>query len=181
MPWRNGGGVTRQLHVEGGDPFDWRLSAATIAHDGPFSSFPDIDRILVLLQGDGVRLRFDDDGSHVVLDRPGASCAFAGERAVDAELIGGHTVDLNLMWRRDRYSAVVQHDPADAIGDITVVHVVAGTATVSAAGNAAAHLLGAGDSAWWERGDAIGAVGDGAAMLVCFSLTRRRPLPVQHR
>ncbi|MFM2183342.1 MAG: hypothetical protein RJB61_1636 [Actinomycetota bacterium] len=172
MPWRNGGGVTRQLHVEGGDPFDWRLSAATIAHDGPFSSFPDIDRILVLLQGDGVRLRFDDDGSHVVLDRPGAACAFAGERAVDAELLGGPTVDLNLMWRRDRYSAAVQHDPADASADLTVVHVVAGTASVRVAGNADPILLGAGDSAWWEQCDEIGAVADGAAMVVCFALTR---------
>lgn len=173
VPWRNGGGLTRELHVAGSDPFDWRLSAATIPGDGPFSSFPGIDRILVLLQGDGVRLRFGDDGSHALLDRPGAACAFAGERAVDAELLGGPTVDLNLMWRRDRYTAAVHDDPAAASADIAVVHVAAGTATVRAPGQAAPVGLGAGDSAWWERHDRCAAVADEGASVIRFVLTRR--------
>ena len=40
-PWRNGGGVTRELAALGGAGGDllWRLSIATVNADGPFSTF----------------------------------------------------------------------------------------------------------------------------------------------
>jgi environmental stress-induced protein Ves len=42
QPWRNGGGVRRDL-LEGPDAADWlwRVSVADIGADGPFSSYPD--------------------------------------------------------------------------------------------------------------------------------------------
>lgn len=44
MPWKNGGGVTVEIaiHPPGAsvNAFDWRISMATVAQDGPFSSFP---------------------------------------------------------------------------------------------------------------------------------------------
>ncbi len=60
MPWKNGGGVTVEIaiHPQGAsvDDFDWRVSMATVASDGPFSVFPGIDRTLSVLEGDGILL-----------------------------------------------------------------------------------------------------------------------------
>ena len=60
-PWKNGGGTTRQVACwppgAGSDDFDWRVSIATIAASGPFSTFPGIDRTIMLLDGPGVHLR----------------------------------------------------------------------------------------------------------------------------
>ncbi|HNM98403.1 MAG TPA: HutD family protein, partial [Marmoricola sp.] len=42
VPWRNGGGSTREYFKVGGDDFDWRLSVAQIVQPGPFSAFPGI-------------------------------------------------------------------------------------------------------------------------------------------
>ena len=62
--WRNGGGWTREIHAEPADAGDWgwRLSIAEITADGPFSTFEGVDRELVLLAGEGLRLRFEDGG-----------------------------------------------------------------------------------------------------------------------
>jgi environmental stress-induced protein Ves len=41
MPWKNGGGVTRELLAwPGGGDWQVRISVAEIEADGPFSSFP---------------------------------------------------------------------------------------------------------------------------------------------
>src|SRR5690606_23181136 len=61
--WRNGLGWTREIHAHRSDPagdWTWRLSIAEIERDGPFSAFPGVDRALVLLRGNGMRLRFGD-------------------------------------------------------------------------------------------------------------------------
>ncbi|MFN9927385.1 MAG: HutD family protein, partial [Phenylobacterium sp.] len=50
VPWKNGGGITRELAVwppgASFDDFVWRVSMAEVHQDGPFSSFPGVDRIL---------------------------------------------------------------------------------------------------------------------------------------
>jgi len=50
MPWKNGGGETVEIAISpqgaGLADFDWRVSMATVASDGPFSVFPGIDRTL---------------------------------------------------------------------------------------------------------------------------------------
>jgi hypothetical protein len=110
--WRNGHGWTREVlrMPEGAEDWDWRLSIAEIERDGPFSSFPGIERELVLLHGNGVRLRFDDGEVREVVP-PHGRVRFAGERALTGELIDGPTHDLNLMWRRDRIDAELWHRP----------------------------------------------------------------------
>ena len=57
QPWRNGGGLTRELLAWPGSG-DWvlRVSVADIEADGPFSAFPGIDRWFTVLSGAGVRL-----------------------------------------------------------------------------------------------------------------------------
>ena len=58
QPWRNGGGVTREL-LAWPQAADWRLrvSVADIERDGPFSPFPGVDRWFAVIEGDGVELR----------------------------------------------------------------------------------------------------------------------------
>ncbi len=63
MPWKNGGGETVEIAVfppgAGVDDFDWRISMATVASDGPFSIFPGIDRTLSILDGAGLSLKME--------------------------------------------------------------------------------------------------------------------------
>lgn len=102
MPWKNGGGVTRELfklpHPREPERFLMRLSIATVAASGPFSAFPGVDRTLVLLEGEGMALE-REGAPEVVLarDRP---FAFAGEEPFVGRLPGGPVRDFNLMVDR---------------------------------------------------------------------------------
>ncbi|MDE2289871.1 MAG: HutD family protein [Burkholderiales bacterium] len=102
MPWKNGGGTTRELAVfpagAGFDDFVWRVSVADVAQSGPFSALPGVDREIVLLEGEGMLLH----GEHLThpLVKSFEPHAFAGETPVEATLCGGATRDLNLMTRR---------------------------------------------------------------------------------
>lgn len=105
QPWRNGGGVTREL-LAWPDAAHWclRLSVADIEQDGPFSAFPGIERWFAVLTGEGVRLGVP---AHVVTARD-LPFQFDGAAAPDCKLIGGPTRDLNLMVRRDAALAWMQ-------------------------------------------------------------------------
>lgn len=109
--WKNGLGWTREIiRVPDDDRWQWRLSIAEIERDSPFSAFPGIDRELVLLSGNGLRLRFDD-GETNTLHPPHDRIRFDGERDVTSELIDGPTHDFNLMWRRGAIEAHLWHRP----------------------------------------------------------------------
>lgn len=109
--WKNGLGWTREIiRVPDGEDWQWRLSIAEIEQDAAFSSFPGIDRELVLLHGNGLRLKFDE-ADVVELQPPHGRCRFAGEREVTGELVDGPTHDFNLMWRRDSMDAELLHRP----------------------------------------------------------------------
>lgn len=136
--WRNGCGWTREIHARAAthphSGWDWRLSIAEIEQDAPFSAFSGIDRELVLLAGNGLRLRFDDGQVHELLPPHGRLC-FAGERAVRGELLDGPTQDFNLMWRRDAVDAQLWHRPLVGPmvvfaepGTVWAIHLIAGQA-----------------------------------------------------
>ena len=110
--WKNGLGWTREVlrWPLGPDDWDWRISIAEVDKGGPFSSFPGVERELVLLSGEGMRLNFED-GEIVDLHPPHGRHRFAGERALEAELLAGPTQDFNLMWRRGRVEASLLHRP----------------------------------------------------------------------
>src|SRR3546814_20648625 len=100
MPWKNGGGETVEIAVfppdAGFDDFGWRISMATVATDGPFSSFPGIDRTLSILNGSGIEL--DIAGrSPVLLDRGSEPCLFPADLATIVRLIDGPITDPNVM------------------------------------------------------------------------------------
>jgi len=103
-PWKNGGGVTREIVCwppgAGMDRFDWRISIAHIASDGPFSAFAGVDRVITLLEGAGVRLHTADHAIDHRLDTPLAPFAFAGEAPIQADLLNGDCHDFNVMTRR---------------------------------------------------------------------------------
>lgn len=111
MPWKNGGGTTTEIAVapEGAslDDFDWRISMAHVGQDGPFSSFPGIDRTLSVLTGTGITLAFGD-GERVRLDATSAPYPFAADRAVEGLLVNGPIDDLNVMSRRGRWQHRVE-------------------------------------------------------------------------
>lgn len=169
MPWRNGGGVTRELarHPRDGD-FAWRLSVAEVASDGPFSEFPGVDRILVLLSGAGMDLELLDEGEVVRLRPPYGEHRFAGEMSIRARLVDGPTTDLNLMWRRDRFdvSHRLLEAPAgyDPVGRVMVLVVLAGEVTLA-------------DGTPLQRGDAVesdeGVSLGGAGTVSIFVLDQR--------
>lgn len=113
IPWKNGGGVTREVAVwppgAGFETFDWRLSMADIAQDGPFSLLPGVDRVLILMQGAGLVL----EGVAPAAMAPGDRADFPGEAAVTGRLTAGPVRDLNLMLRRGRMAGEVRLNPPD--------------------------------------------------------------------
>lgn len=106
-PWRNGGGVTRELAAwPAQGEWAWRMSVAEVAGSGPFSRFDGVTRWFAVLRGAGVVLnvRTPSDGGEVgsnahrvtVKDPP---LCFDGGAATNCQLIDGSTQDFNLMVR----------------------------------------------------------------------------------
>jgi environmental stress-induced protein Ves len=137
VPWRNGGGVTRELLAwPGADDWRVRMSVADVAQDGPFSRFEGVRRWFSVLEGAGVRLRLE--GAAHELTRSSAPFAFDGGAACDCELLAGPTRDFNLMLhgapgRMLRLEA--QHFSAHGKGDLVAVYTGASPATAALAGD----------------------------------------------
>jgi len=109
MPWKNGGGFTEEITRDAGDGLDgfgWRLSIADIEASGGFSSFAGYQRIITVLQGDGMRLTVDGAPSRPLL--PFDAYAFSGESHVSCTLLGGPIRDFNLIYAPGRYRARLQ-------------------------------------------------------------------------
>jgi len=103
VPWKNGGGMTREILREPAEPaaFDWRLSLATIDAPGPFSAFDGYHRTLVLVSGAGVELNFAQHGTSR-LTTPGQTVSFDGAWQTSCTLLDGSSTDLNLIVSADR-------------------------------------------------------------------------------
>ena len=107
QPWKNGGGSTTRLAVEGeGERWLWRLSAADVEQSGPFSDFSGYERTIMLLDGGGMDLEID--GRVMTLGTPFEPFVFDGGAKTHCTLRAGPVRDLNLMVDRRRASASVQ-------------------------------------------------------------------------
>jgi environmental stress-induced protein Ves len=110
-PWKNSGGSTTEIAMEPPgaslDTFDWRISVASIATDGPFSKFPGIDRTLAVVKGKGLLLTIGSSTA-VSLERGSDPIAFDGDVPTSAHLTQGEIIDLNVMTRRRRLSHRLQ-------------------------------------------------------------------------
>ncbi|MFC9848129.1 HutD family protein [Streptomyces sp. NPDC060223] len=102
VPWRNGGGVTREILASpegaGMGDFVWRVSLAEVAADGPFSAFPEVDRILTVVEGAGMDLTVG--GERRLVNSRYVPQDFRGDVPTDCRLLDGPVVNLNVMWRR---------------------------------------------------------------------------------
>ena len=129
QPWRNGGGVTREL-LAWPTASDWkvRLSVADVQAAGPFSRFEGVERWFAVLEGAGVVLCID--GAQQRVPAGGAPVRFDGATPVHCELVEGATRDFNLMgapgrcrlqrvrqelaWRADAGTLVALYSHAQA-------------------------------------------------------------------
>lgn len=108
VAWKNGGGVTREIAASPGATtagFDWRVSLADVAADGPFSVFPGVDRTLTVVEGAGMDLLVG--GEHHIVDEPLWPHDFPGDLETEGRLLAGPVRNLNVMYRRDRTKAEV--------------------------------------------------------------------------
>ena len=109
MPWRNGGGTTQEVACNPGGSaaaFDWRLSLADVGQDGGFSAFTGCQRIITVLEGQGIELTVD--GQRQAPLGPRAAYAFSGDARVDCRLLGGPVRDFNLIYAPARFHARLQ-------------------------------------------------------------------------
>jgi len=124
-PWRNGGGMTRELAAwptQGA--WRWRMSVAEVTASGPFSRFEGITRWFAVLKGAGVvldvRTPSDSDNpgpcEHRLTVADPALC-FDGDDTTHCQLLGGPTQDFNLMVHDDCLPARMVR----VVGDLTVL------------------------------------------------------------
>lgn len=103
-PWKNGGGVMADIaasaaRTPSGDPV-WRVSMARVERDGAFSHFADVDRVMMLLAGEGLDLAVEGSGLlSVRVGEPAVS--FPGDRPTRGLPIGGTVLNLNVMVHRE--------------------------------------------------------------------------------
>ena len=130
MPWANGRGTTLEIIAfPTPEAWTWRLSLATVADDGPFSSLPGVVRFIAVAEGAGMVLTIDGVEHRLAKFE---AMAFSGGAATLCALIDGPIRDLNLMVRRD--------GPAPDADELRVERIRRGT-TVTAAGAVAMVVL----------------------------------------
>ncbi|MFV5362115.1 HutD family protein [Acinetobacter oleivorans] len=107
MLWKNGAGFTLEIARSQGDAdFDWRISMADVTTSGPFSLFPNKQRIISVLDGKGMVLHVDDLPAKTL--NQGDIFAFHGESQVQSELVDGAIRDLNLIYDSAKFHARFQ-------------------------------------------------------------------------
>ena len=141
IPWKNGRGIAHQIAASpagaGYDNFDWQVSRPEIAADGPFSSFPGLDRQFMLVTGNGLTLKIRSSTDGLSFDRPIDAplepFAFRGEWEVECVLRDGPVQVFNVMSRRGRagarleiVEAVAARPIAKPAGETLLVYVARG-------------------------------------------------------
>jgi environmental stress-induced protein Ves len=113
-PWRNGGGVTRELasHPKVASAqdgaWDWRVSIADVSKAGDFSTFPGMERVITIIDGELLLLTVDGEEHPLEKYRP---FRFSGEAASSATLPTGDIRDLNVIARASAfkgYTSIVE-------------------------------------------------------------------------
>ncbi|HET9348929.1 MAG TPA: HutD family protein [Arthrobacter sp.] len=97
-PWRNGGGVTRELASHpAAAGWDWRVSIADVSKAGDFSAYPGMDRVLTVVEGELLLLSVDGAEHPLEKYRP---FRFSGDAAATGALPTGDIRDLNVITRQ---------------------------------------------------------------------------------
>ena len=104
-PWKNGGGVTHEiLRDDGHDAWQWRISIAEVAADGPFSRFEGMSRILTVIEGAGVDLHTPEG---ILVARLYQPVDFSGDTPVESRMVNGPIRDLNVIFDSRHITASV--------------------------------------------------------------------------
>lgn len=113
-PWRNGGGVTRELasHPKAASAqdgaWDWRVSIADVSKAGEFSAFPGMERVITIIDGELLLLSVDGSEHPLEKYRP---FRFSGDAPSSATLPTGDIRDLNVIAREGAfkgYTSIVE-------------------------------------------------------------------------
>jgi hypothetical protein len=183
VPWKNGGGLTREILKVPTDAtaFDWRLSLATIEQPGPFSTFEDYDRTLVLVRGAGVELDFGVYG-RAALRMPGQLAAFDGGWATSCTLLEGPSSDLNLIVSKTRAEArarlvrIATPEIIHTAGwEETLICCIAGAAQIENAAGEIATLSGADVARCSPDDGVLTCAPDGTTPVLLFVAALRHP------
>jgi uncharacterized protein len=96
--WRNGQGVSWEIasfKKEDAADFSWRFAKARIDNDVPFSIYPGMDRIFMMIEGGRVLQVHEKFVPH----------EFSCDVPLFCKLLGGPSLDLNLFAARDEFRA----------------------------------------------------------------------------
>jgi environmental stress-induced protein Ves len=105
--WRNGQGVSWEIasfKKEGAADFSWRFAKARIDHDVPFSIYPGMDRIFMMIEGQGMDLEFEG-GKVLQVHERFVPHLFSCDVPLVCKLRGGPSLDLNLFTARGKFRA----------------------------------------------------------------------------
>jgi uncharacterized protein len=108
--WRNGQGLSWEIAAkreEGAEDFAWRFAKARIDQDVPFSIYPGMDRIFMMLEGAGMDLQFEG-GKILQVHENWVPHAFSCDVPLICKLRGGPSTDLNLFVDRKKHSTVCE-------------------------------------------------------------------------
>jgi uncharacterized protein len=105
--WRNGMGVSWEIaahRLDAAADFSWRFAKARIDGDVPFSIYPGMDRMFMMLEGGGMDLEFEG-GEVLQVRQKFVPHNFSCDVPLNCKLRGGPSMDLNLFWARDKLHA----------------------------------------------------------------------------
>jgi uncharacterized protein len=145
-PWKNGGGVfidIAQAYRDDAlsrdwDSLLWRFGRTAIITPGPFSDLPGLERLQMVMQGEGLTLRAADRAFDE--RRAFTSVRFPGELAVVTELDAGPVEVVNLMATRSAADidlvAMTQPGERALAAGIHLIYAASGDARIELDGHA---------------------------------------------
>ena len=105
--WRNGQGVSWEIasfKQDGTADFSWRFAKARIDNDVPFSIYPGMDRIFMMIEGGGMDLEFEG-GRVLQVHEKFVPHEFSCDVPLVCKLLDGPSLDLNWVVARDQFEA----------------------------------------------------------------------------
>lgn len=164
--WRNGQGVSWEIasfKEEGAIDFSWRFAKARIDNSVPFSIYSGMDRIFMMIEGDGMDLEFEG-GEILQVHEKFVPHEFSCDVPLVCKLKGGPSLDLNLFTARGKWRAECDVVVIDGElefnfqNHITIIYVLEGNCTV------ASHSLAEGDTVIIEGKSSIECSGKNAQL-----------------
>lgn len=98
LPWKNGLGTTELIAIDFNEPFNWRLSAATINSPNFFSEYPGYKRWLTIWTGNGLLLN-----EYKLIY--GIAHEFYGDEKIHCKNLSPEVIDIGLIYNPKKVSA----------------------------------------------------------------------------